>query len=227
MLVLGFHWYGLNTCERSAFHLSQTYYLCCFTISLLGIALRVNTVGHSPKGTSGRNTDGQLADVLNTSGMYSITRNPLYLGNFLIWISIVSLSGSLVIILLFILFFTWFYASIISEEESFLEVQFGEEYAKWKIRTPKFFPHLSKYKKSVFGFNWRKVIRKEKNGLAAALGIFFLFRIAIPIEVHDFTLVESIRQEWFWSVLALVGTASYAITKALMVRGTWLDNKPN
>ena len=45
-------------------------------------------MGFAPRGTSGRNTLGQVAEVLNTSGMYSVVRNPLYLGNFVIWLGL-------------------------------------------------------------------------------------------------------------------------------------------
>ena len=55
----------------------------CFLISLLGLSVRVLTVGSVPRGTSGRSTRKRQADVLNTTGMYSIFRHPLYLGNYL------------------------------------------------------------------------------------------------------------------------------------------------
>ena len=41
-----------------------------------------------PAGTSGRNTAKQVADTLNTTGLYSLTRNPLYLGNAVIYMAI-------------------------------------------------------------------------------------------------------------------------------------------
>ena len=58
-------------------------------ISFLGFCVRAYTVGTTPKGTSGRNTKEQKAYVLNTTGIYSTVRHPLYLGNFLMWIGIV------------------------------------------------------------------------------------------------------------------------------------------
>jgi protein-S-isoprenylcysteine O-methyltransferase Ste14 len=58
----------------------------CFLVSFAGLMLRVGTVGFVPAGTSGRNTAQQVANVLNTSGMNSTTRNPLYFGTFLMWL---------------------------------------------------------------------------------------------------------------------------------------------
>ena len=64
-------------------------YITCTIISLLlvfaGLALRAYTVCTTPKGTSGRNTAQQVADHLNTKGIYSVVRHPLYLANYLIW----------------------------------------------------------------------------------------------------------------------------------------------
>lgn len=52
-------------------------------VSIIGLLIRIYTVGHSPANTSGRNTAaGQVADTLNQQGIYSIVRHPLYLGNF-------------------------------------------------------------------------------------------------------------------------------------------------
>lgn len=49
---------------------------------LLGLIIRICTVGFTPANTSGRNTaEGQVADTVNTTGIYSIVRHPLYLGN--------------------------------------------------------------------------------------------------------------------------------------------------
>ena len=42
----------------------------CLGTSFLGLFVRVITVGHAPERTSGRNTKRQIADVLNTTGMY-------------------------------------------------------------------------------------------------------------------------------------------------------------
>ena len=51
----------------------------CLFVSFAGLAIRSYTIGHTPKGTSGRNTKHQVADRLNTTGAYSLVRNPLYL----------------------------------------------------------------------------------------------------------------------------------------------------
>ena len=52
-------------------------------VSILGFAIRFYTIGTTPKGTSGRNTKEQIAEFLNSTGIYSVVRHPLYLGNYL------------------------------------------------------------------------------------------------------------------------------------------------
>ena len=54
-------------------------------ISLLGLGIRCYAIGTTPHGTSGRNTEKQVAKQLNTAGIYSVVRHPLYLGNYLMW----------------------------------------------------------------------------------------------------------------------------------------------
>ena len=71
--------------EKDAISYNLTEEMIFLAVSLLGEAIRIITVGHAPRNTSGRNTtEGQVADVINTSGIYSIIRHPLYVGNFLL-----------------------------------------------------------------------------------------------------------------------------------------------
>ncbi|HRS53931.1 MAG TPA: DUF1295 domain-containing protein [Bacteroidales bacterium] len=64
--------------------------MLCFAISIFGLIIRALTIGYTPAGTSGRNTkEGQIAETLNTTGMYSIVRHPLYLGNFIMWLGLI------------------------------------------------------------------------------------------------------------------------------------------
>ena len=97
----------------------------CLSVSMLGIAVRALTVGFIPKGTSGRNTKGQVAEDLNTTGMYSLVRNPLYLGNFIIWLGISLFVRLWWFSLIVILIFGIYYERIIFAEEEFLRHKYG------------------------------------------------------------------------------------------------------
>jgi protein-S-isoprenylcysteine O-methyltransferase Ste14 len=74
---------------------NSTWALICLGIAMAGQAIRAITIGYTPKGTSGRNTkEGQVAEVLNTKGIYSTVRHPLYLGNFFMWMGIILYVGN-------------------------------------------------------------------------------------------------------------------------------------
>ena len=72
-----------------SYELDRNWKIICLLISFSGLALRMYVVGCVPRGTSGRNVTEQRAEVLNTTGIYSLVRHPLYLGNFLIWFGII------------------------------------------------------------------------------------------------------------------------------------------
>ena len=155
------------------------YETTALIISLAGLFVRVYTVGYTPKNTSGRNTgQGQLADTLNTTGIYSIVRHPLYLGNFLMWFGPAMLTGHFWFMIAFILFYWLYYERIMFAEEQFLRKKFGTKYLDWSIKTPAFIPSFKNFKKSDLAFSWKKVLKKEKNGLFALFLIFCVFNIA-------------------------------------------------
>lgn len=152
------------------------YEMFALLISLAGLSIRIYTVGHTPKNTSGRNTNqGQVADILNTTGMYSIVRHPLYVGNFLMWFGPAMLTGHFWFMIAFILFYWVYYERIMFAEEQFLRRKFGEKYLKWAEDIPAFIPRIKNFKKSDLPFSWKKVLKKEKNGLFALFIIFFVF----------------------------------------------------
>jgi protein-S-isoprenylcysteine O-methyltransferase Ste14 len=152
------------------------YEVFALFVSLVGFSIRVYTVGHTPKNTSGRNaSEGQVADTLNTTGIYSIVRHPLYLGNFLMWLGPALLTGNLWFIVSFCMLFCIYYERIMYAEEQFLRNKFGSTYLQWSKNVPPFIPKIENFKKSDLPFSWKKVLGKEKNGLFALFLIFCLF----------------------------------------------------
>ena len=78
-------------------------------LSIVGFLIRFYTIGTTTSGTSGRNTKKQIASILNTKGIYSIIRHPLYLGNYLIWLGISLYTFNLYFLIFMSLFFWLFY----------------------------------------------------------------------------------------------------------------------
>ena len=110
---------------------------------VIGFFIRFYTIGTTTKGTSGRNTKEQIAESLNCTGIYSIVRHPLYLGNYLIWLGI-SITAFNIYFLLFMTVFFWlYYERIMFAEESFLEKKFQDSYLQWSAQVPSFIPSFS------------------------------------------------------------------------------------
>ena len=109
-------------------------------ISILGFIVRAISIGTTPKGTSGRNTEQQVAEVLNQTGIYSMVRHPLYLGNYLMWIGIVVFTFNIYFILIVSLAYWLYYERIMFAEERFLERKFGKDYLDWSLKVPAFIP---------------------------------------------------------------------------------------
>lgn len=154
------------------------YFWCCVAVSLLGLLVRIYTVGHTPVRTSGRNREEQIADSLNTDGIYATVRHPLYLGNFLIWLGPALLTANIWFAVSFCLSYWLYYERIMFTEEQFLRGKFGKTYTDWAERTPPFLPAFSKFTPNSVLFSWKKVIINEKNGLASIFVVFLLFDVA-------------------------------------------------
>jgi protein-S-isoprenylcysteine O-methyltransferase Ste14 len=183
------------------------YEYFCLSVCFFGLFIRVYTVGYTPKNTSGRNVHGQVADVLNTKGIYSLVRHPLYLGNFFMWLGPAMLTGHAWFIVVFCLAYWLYYERIMFAEEQFLRKQFGTLYTDWAANLPAFWPKLSGFKSAEGAFNWVKVIRNEKNGLLAVFAIFVIF------EILDLWLDQKSSPNWFF-----IGGLAFSIFYYLVVK---------
>lgn len=147
-------------------------------VGLSGQLIRALTVGRTPRGTSGRNIKGQLAQQINTTGIYSMLRHPLYLGNFLMWLGPVLFMRSLWFTLFFSLLYWLYYERIMFAEEQFLRKKFGDQYDTWSEKVRAFIPSFRNYKKPDLPFSFRNVLKREYHGLANLFIIFTLLDLA-------------------------------------------------
>ena len=183
--------YWTDTSTISEF-LKNFYSYCAVILSLTGFCIRAYTVGTTPKGTSGRNTKEQKASVLNTTGVYSIVRHPLYLANYFMWIGIVIFTFNTYLFIITSLLYWIYYERIMYAEERFLERKFGEEYLTWSSSIPAFFPNLKLYKPSIIPFSLRTVLRREYSGvLATIIGFVFVEVIRYYFSVGEWYISSS------------------------------------
>ncbi len=133
-------------------------------ISLLGETARMVAVGWSFGGTSGREAYLR-ADHLNTAGVYSLTRNPLYIGNILIFSGLSLAFGNFWVLLIVSLFLMLQYHLIVSAEETYLLEKYGIDYQQYQREVPRFFPRIHRFRRPDHAFSWKKVLLKENDSV--------------------------------------------------------------
>jgi protein-S-isoprenylcysteine O-methyltransferase Ste14 len=137
---------GLVLCTRPGVFLGRAEldkYACALgaLLALAGQTLRILVIGYAYIIRGGR--DGKVyAESLVQTGFFAHTRNPMYVGNYLIMLGFVLLYGSLWGYIVIIPLFTLVYYAIVKNEESYLEEKFGQEYAEYCARVNRFIPNF-------------------------------------------------------------------------------------
>ncbi|MGQ0814931.1 MAG: methyltransferase family protein [Gemmatimonadota bacterium] len=178
--------------------------LFCLSVGVLGLIVRAIAVGYAALGTSGRVTCRQEADALNTTGMYSIVRHPLYLGNYLMWLSASLLTRTIWVPLVISLIFWIYYERIMTAEEAFLRMKFGDLFERWAAATPAFLPSFRLWIRPSTTFEPRRVLRRERSSV---LGL------AVTFAAYDFLVGSAARgtlhMDILWIVLTAIGLLYY------------------
>lgn len=130
--------------------------------------------GVATAGTVTRRRSREVQKLVN-HGPFAWSRNPLYVGNFLIWIGVITLSGVLWFIPVATLLFAVEYFYIVRYEEGVLETIFGNEYLEYKKRTPRWIPRPPAGGHAG-DFYWAEAWRSEVSTFlqyAVILGLFY------------------------------------------------------
>jgi protein-S-isoprenylcysteine O-methyltransferase Ste14 len=188
-------------------------------VSLFGQAIRVFTVGFAPKNTSGRNTvNGQIADELNVSGIYSVLRHPLYLGNFFMWLGPVLFLRDVWFLVVFGLLYWLYYERIMFAEEQFLRRKFGELYDKWSETVSSFIPYSFNYIPSKLPFSLRNVLKREYNSFVNIFVIFTLMDL-----FRNYFLSERIYLTDMWLYLSASAIVIWIVIRTIHKQTKWLE----
>ena len=191
----------------------------CFVFSLVGFSVRCLTVAFVPSGTSGRNTKEQIATVLNTTGIYSVVRHPLYLGNLMIILGLLMFIRVWWFTAIGATLFWFYYERIVFAEEEFLRRKFGEAYMEWSEKTPAFLPRLANWNRPDLTFSLRKVLKREYSGFFALIASFTSLNVLRELLVN--TQHPQIGSGWV--VLFLFGLIVYLTLRTLKKKTTILD----
>ena len=181
----------------------------CLAVALLGQVVRFFTVGFVPRGTSGRNTRGQVAEALNTTGMYAVVRNPIYLGNFIIWFGLSLFMKSVWFTTVIILFFTMFYERIIFAEEAFLREKFGDAFMQWADATPAIIPQFKNWRPPSLPFSWKSAINREYGTFFAIIATFTVLELLAGLFNYGTLRIDAIWVKLFIGSAVLYLTIRY------------------
>lgn len=113
--------------------------------------------GVAAAGTTTRRRSRNVQRLV-TYGPFAWSRNPLYNGNFLIWMGFVVISGVYWFLPIAIVLFGIEYSLIVRFEEGVLESTFGDEYLEYKSRTPRWIPRPAH---STGEMDWTQAWRSE------------------------------------------------------------------
>jgi protein-S-isoprenylcysteine O-methyltransferase Ste14 len=200
-----YHW------PNGSHSLDLVWEAVCLFVGGIGVAIRAHVVGHAPADTSGRNTErGQVAAVLNTTGLYSVVRNPLYLGNAFMWLGAALFLRDWRIATIAMLAFFIVYERIVMAEERFLEAKFEGSYGPWAAVTPAFWPRFSGYVRPNLPFSLRNVLKREYGGAFGFIAVLFAFEIG-----GDWFYKGEFLFDPIWVGLMGFSTAAYLTLRTL------------
>lgn len=145
--------------------------LAGMVIGAIGLWLRARAAGHLHK-----------QEVLTTGGPYAHTRNPLYLGSFILIIGAAIAAHSWASALILFSYFALFYSFVMRREERELYVHHGDAFREYAQAVPLFLPRLTAAKFSSalatpFSFAQYKKNREHR----AAIGFLLLMLVFTAI----------------------------------------------
>ena len=139
-------------------------------VAAAGASLRVWAAGHIDKGRT-----------LTQGGPYALTRNPLYLGSFVMALGILLAGQGYWLLIPFGLFFAVVYYPVMRAEEQELLAGFGDAFLQYSRRVPLFWPCLARSPGESSRFLWSRVVKNREHrtllGLLLAAAILYALMI--------------------------------------------------
>ncbi len=147
-------------------------------IALLGQLVRAATIGLAYIVRGGR-AGRVYAEDLVTEGIYSHTRNPMYVGNVLIATGVALAANTVTALAVAIVLFVFVYQAIIAAEEEFLLNKFGAGYQAYCRAVPRWLPSLSGLAQTLgaMQFRWRRMLVKEYGTPFGWISFFYLIML--------------------------------------------------
>jgi len=136
----------------------------------------VRLAGVAAAGTVTRRRSREVQRLV-TYGVFAWVRNPLYVGNFLIWMGFTVISGVHWFLPVAALLFALEYTLIVRYEEGVLESIFGSAYLAYKSRTPRWLPRPPSGERESGPHDWREALRSETSTFMAYAALVVAFAV--------------------------------------------------
>ena len=160
---------------------NSPYFFLGKVLIVIGEIIRLRSVSFAGGETRTMNVG---ASSICKSGPYSIVRNPLYIGNMMIYVGFAFVTGSVYVVTISSITFVYFfiqYSLIISLEEEALEEKFGDEYITYKKLVPSILPKINNTFRNydTIPSTLAKTIKTEKRTLQNILLVSLLLFLRI------------------------------------------------
>lgn len=189
-------------------------------IALSGLTLRAAVIGYAYIKRGGLNKKVYAEDLV-TRGFFELCRNPLYLGNILIYVGVFLVHGSPYVFLIGTAAYVLIYSSIIAAEEFFLRAKFGAAYDAYCRDVPRWIPNLRRFGEATEGmrFNVKRVIMKDYSTVANVVIALLLLEL---LETYQFESAWHLVRELPYFAIPLILILAVTGSIALAKRRKWL-----
>lgn len=150
--------------------MDRVRHIGAWLLAFLGLLLRATVIGYAYIQRGGRDKKVYAKDLV-TEGMFSLCRNPLYVGNLLIYTAVFLMHGHPLVIVVGVGLFCFMYQCIVYAEEAFLAAKFGEGYVAYCAEVPRWIPLFWRFSEATedMTFNVKRVIAKDYSTASATL----------------------------------------------------------
>ena len=150
----------------------KEHYFLAFAVSMLGELIQVWSSGSLEKNK-----------VLTARGPYSLIRNPMYLGRFLVILGGIFLLGNIYFVFVYGTLYYFYMVNRVKREEKHLEKIFGEPYREYCLKVNRFIPNFRVYEKGELIFFRFNILfhNNEHLNFLAVIGFYIIFYVCNPL----------------------------------------------
>jgi protein-S-isoprenylcysteine O-methyltransferase Ste14 len=148
-------------------------------IALAGEAIRIASAGYIRKDKD-----------LSRTGPYAYTRNPLYLGSYLMYLGFCIATSNLFVTAAYLPFFFVVYYATIFREESYLRKAFGPEFEQFRAEVPRFFPRLRPARRNGAGGGFSLAQAAKNREYEALIAIIIIIGVLWAMYLTKWHLIK-------------------------------------